>query len=40
MKTVFTIGYTSFGLEKIVEVLKKYRINCLIDVRSTPKSSY
>lgn len=40
MKTVFTIGYTSFGLEKFVEVLKKYKINCLIDVRSTPKSSY
>lgn len=40
MNTVFTIGYTSFGLEKFVEVLKKYKINCLIDVRSTPKSSY
>jgi len=40
MDTVFTIGYTSFKREKFVEVLKKYNINCLVDVRSTPKSAY
>lgn len=40
METVYTIGYTSFEIQKFVEVLKKYKITCLIDVRSTPKSSY
>ena len=40
MKIVYTIGYTSFDIQKFVEVLKKYKITCLIDVRSTPKSSY
>lgn len=40
MNTVYTIGYTSFDIQKFIEVLKKYKISCLIDVRSTPKSSY
>ena len=40
MKIVYTIGYTSFDIQKFVEVLRKYKITCLIDVRSTPKSSY
>ena len=40
MNTVFTIGYTAFDIEKFVAVLKKYKVSCLIDVRSTPKSSY
>ena len=40
MNTVYTIGYTSFDVEKFVEVLRKFKITCLIDVRSTPKSSY
>lgn len=40
MATVYTIGYTSFDLEKFVEVLKKYKVTCLIDVRSQPKSTY
>lgn len=40
MSIVYTIGYTSFNINKFVDVLKKYHINCLIDVRSTPKSSY
>lgn len=40
MNIIYTIGYTSFNIEKIVEVLKKYKITYLIDVRSVPKSSY
>lgn len=40
MNTVYTIGYTSFEIQKFVEVLKKYKITCLVDVRSVPKSSY
>lgn len=40
MNTIYTIGYTSFEIDKFIEVLKKYKINCLIDVRSSPRSSY
>ena len=40
MEIVYTIGYTSFDINKFIEILKKYHINCLIDVRSNPKSSY
>ena len=37
---IFTIGYSSFGIEKFVEVLKKYVITALIDVRSIPVSAH
>ena len=40
MRIVYTIGYTSFEINKFIEVLKKYKVSCLIDVRSVPKSSY
>lgn len=40
MKEIFTIGYSGFDLENFIKVLKKYSIDCLIDVRSLPKSAY
>lgn len=40
MDEIFTIGYSSFGIEKFVEVLKKYVITALIDVRSVPLSAH
>ena len=40
METVYTIGYTAFEINSFINVLKKYEISCLIDVRSVPKSSY
>lgn len=40
MNKVFTIGYTSFEIDKFIQILKKFNITCLIDVRSFPKSSY
>lgn len=39
-QTVYTIGYTAFEINKFIEVLKIFNINCLVDVRSTPRSSY
>ncbi|MDD6941417.1 MAG: DUF488 domain-containing protein [Bacilli bacterium] len=39
MNTVFTIGYTSYKIERFIEILKKNNISCLIDVRSIPRSS-
>ncbi len=37
---IYTIGYSAFNLEKFISVLKKYRVNSLIDVRSNPTSSF
>lgn len=40
MKDIYTIGYSCFEIEDFIEVLKKYNITCLIDVRSNPYSKY
>lgn len=40
MKEIFTIGYSCFEIGKFVEILKKYNINCVIDVRSNPNSKF
>jgi len=37
---ICTIGYSGFDIKNFVEVLKKYSVTCLIDVRSLPKSAY
>lgn len=39
-KHIYTIGYTAYPIRDFLSVLKNNRINCLIDVRSVPKSSY
>lgn len=38
MKDIYTIGYSGFMLDEFIKVLKKYKINALIDVRSSPYS--
>ena len=41
MEEVFTIGYTAFpDIKDFIDVLKKYKINSIIDVRSEPVSEY
>ncbi len=37
---IYTIGYGSRSIEQLVEVLQKYEIAYLIDVRSAPYSRY
>ena len=37
-KTVFTIGHSTHDIEYFLTLLRKYNINSLIDVRSTPFS--
>lgn len=37
---VYTIGYTNYSVDELINILKKYKINRLIDVRSKPFSSY
>jgi len=39
-KILYTIGYSGFSVPDFIDVLKRYRINVIIDVRSTPFSSY
>ena len=39
-KIIYTIGYTTFNIDEFVEELKANGITCVVDVRSTPKSSY
>ncbi|MBD0294601.1 MAG: DUF488 domain-containing protein [Flavisolibacter sp.] len=38
--TIYTIGHSTHPLDYFLELLKEYKINCLIDVRSVPASSY
>ena len=40
LKTLYTIGYSGFSIDDFVNILKKYGVNALIDVRSNPFSSY
>ncbi len=40
MKELYTIGYSCFDINRFLEVLRQYSINCVIDVRSNPKSQY
>lgn len=35
---LFTIGYSSFGLDSFLQVLKRYEITAVVDVRSAPYS--
>ena len=37
---IFTIGYSSFQLDVFFDTLKKYEINAVVDVRSSPYSLY
>ena len=40
MSSIYTIGYTAFNINEFIEILKKYNISCVIDVRSSPVSQY
>lgn len=40
MKDIYTIGYSPFKINEFIGILKKYRINALIDVRSNPNSKF
>jgi len=40
MNKLFTIGYSNHSIETFISILKKYGINVIVDVRSTPFSSF
>lgn len=39
-KTIFTIGHSNHSIDYFLELLQTHDINCVVDVRSTPASSY
>lgn len=37
---IYTLGHSNYPFDKFIEILKKYDINCVVDIRSTPYSKY
>jgi uncharacterized protein (DUF488 family) len=38
--TIYTIGHSNANASKIIDILKQYRIQVVVDVRSSPYSQY
>ena len=37
---IFTIGHSNYKIEKLIDMLRYYNINCVVDIRGTPYSKY
>lgn len=37
---IYTIGHSNYPVEKLIEMLRHYDINCVVDIRGTPYSKY
>lgn len=37
---IFTIGHSNYSVDRLVDMLKYYNINCVVDIRGTPYSKY
>lgn len=37
---IYTIGHSNYPVEKLIDMLKYYHINCVVDIRGTPYSKY
>mgnify|MGYP001431437842 CR=1 FL=1 len=37
---IYTIGHSNYPIEKLIDMLKHYDINCVVDIRGTPYSKY
>ena len=37
---IFTIGHSNYNVEKLIDMLRYYNINCVVDIRGTPYSKY
>ena len=37
---IYTLGHSNYTIEKLIDMLKKYDINCVVDIRGTPYSKY
>ena len=37
---IFAIGHSNYPYDKLIEMIKKYGIDCVVDIRETPYSKY
>lgn len=37
---IYTIGHSNYTMEKLIDMLEYYNINCVVDIRGTPYSKY
>ena len=37
---IYTLGHSNYSIEKLIDMLKKYNINCVVDIRGIPYSKY
>ena len=37
---IFTIGHSNYTVERLIDMLRHYHINCVVDIRGTPYSKY
>jgi len=37
---IFTIGHSNYTVEKLIDMIRHYHINCVVDIRGTPYSKY
>lgn len=37
---IYTLGHSNYPFNKFIEILKKYNINCVVDIRAIPYSKY
>lgn len=40
MINIYTIGHSNYSMERFVEMLRKYKIDVVVDIRGTPYSKY
>ena len=37
---IYTLGHSNYSFDKFINILKKYNINCVVDIRAIPYSKY
>ncbi len=37
---IYTLGHSNYSIERLMDMLKYYNINCVVDIRGTPYSKY
>ena len=37
---IFTIGHSNYSIERFLDMLKQFKINCIVDIRGIPYSKY
>lgn len=40
IKKIFTVGHSTHDIETFIKLIEDHKINCIVDVRSTPYSQY